>query len=289
MTKQTVGFIGLGMMGGPMSQCLIAADFPVAVLDADDARIKTVCDSGATRLTNENASELDVLITMLPNSDIVENVLLSQHWADRLHAGATVIDMSTSEPVRSRQLGRLLEGKGLGYLDAPVSGGVKRAESGELAILIGGKVETLATCRPVLEAMGRSLLHIGDSGTGHAAKALNNLVSAAGLMATVEALGIGQRFGIDPEVMTDVLNASTGRSNTSENKVRQYMLNGEFNSNFSLQLMNKDLGIAASLAESVEHPLQFGRHCVEVWHSVAEHTDPTTDHTEMYLFLNDQY
>lgn len=288
MSKPKIGFIGLGMMGGPMSLRLVNGGYTVAVLDTDDARIQAICRHGATRLAAENAGTLDVLITMLPNSAIVEDVLLTQSWVDRLAPGATVIDMSSSEPVRSRELGRLLEDRGLAYLDAPVSGGVKRAESGDLAILAGGRAETLATCRDVLEAMGRAPLHIGDAGAGHAAKALNNFVSAAGLMATVEALGVGERFGIDPRVMTDVLNASTGRSNTSENKVAQYMLNGAFNSNFSLRLMDKDLGIAASLAESVDHPLTFGRHSVATWHAVAERTEPTADHTEMYRFLNEK-
>ncbi|MBL7405605.1 NAD(P)-dependent oxidoreductase, partial [Escherichia coli] len=119
---------------------------------------------------------LDLLITMLPNSAIVEAVLLDDGWADALPAGATVIDMSSSEPVRSRALGETLAGKGLGYLDAPVSGGVKRAVNGTLAILVGGAADLLARWRPVLEAMGTSILHIGPAGSGHAAKALNNFV-----------------------------------------------------------------------------------------------------------------
>lgn len=288
MSNQTIGFIGLGMMGRPMSQALARAGFRVAVLDADDARTEALCQEGLIRLTPDNAGRLDALITMLPNSDIVEDVLLAQGWADRLNRGATVIDMSSSEPVRSRELGRRLHEAGLTYLDAPVSGGVKRATDGELSILVGGEAEALQTCRPMLEAMGRSILHIGDAGAGHAAKALNNFVSAAGLMATAEALGVGRRFGIDPAVMTDVLNASTGRSNTSENKVKQFMLSESFASGFSLRLMDKDLGIAASLAESVDHPLDFGRHCIDTWHAVAERVEPTADHTEMYRFLNEK-
>ena len=222
---------------------------------------------------------------MLPNSAIVEAVLLDEGWADALPAGATVIDMSSSEPVRSRTLGEALAGKGLGYLDAPVSGGVKRAVDGTLAILVGGEADRLARWRPVLEAMGKSVLHIGPAGSGHAAKALNNFVSAAGLLATVEALQVAQRFGIMPEAMTDVLNASSGRSNTSENKVKQFMLSGSFASGFSLKLMDKDLGIAGALAESVDYPLGFGRHCIETWHAIAGEVGPAVDHTEMYRLL----
>ena len=223
-----IGFIGLGMMGAPMVQCLINAGFELYIDDADAVRADTLAaQAGAQRLTRAHAASLDALITMLPNSAIVESVLLgagADGWASLLAKGAVVIDMSSSEPERSRKLGAVLEERGLAYLDAPVSGGVKKAKEGTLAILVGGRAKTLAQCMPVLEAMGKSILHIGGAGSGHAAKALNNYVSAAGLAATVEALLVARRFGIEPDVMTDVLNASSGRSNTSENKVRQFML-----------------------------------------------------------------
>jgi 3-hydroxyisobutyrate dehydrogenase len=226
---------------------------------------------------------------MLPNSAIVEHVLLgggAHGWASRLASGAVVIDMSSSEPERSRRLGATLEERGFAYLDAPVSGGVKKAKEGTLAILVGGRAEVLARCRPVLEAMGTSVLHIGSAGAGHAAKALNNYVSAAALAATVEALHIAQRFGIEPEVMTDVLNASTGRSNTSENKVKQFMLSGTYASGFALQLMNKDLKIARTLAQSVGYPMTLGVTCTALWDEAAQRSTPATDHTEMYRLLS---
>lgn len=286
MAQTTVGFIGLGMMGTPMTRRLAQAGHALFLHDADGDRARALREAlQARELTPETAAGLDVLVTMLPNSAIVEDVLLGEGWADALPAGATVIDMSSSEPVRSRALGATLARKGLGYLDAPVSGGVKRAVDGSLAILVGGDAALLARRRPVLEAMGQSILHIGGAGSGHAAKALNNFVSAAGLMATVEALHVAERFGIAPEVMTDVLNASTGRSNTSENKVKPFMLSGSFASGFSLKLMDKDLGIAGALAESVGYPLAFGRHCIATWHAVADEVDAATDHTAMYRLL----
>ena len=141
--------------------------------------------------------------------------------------------------------------------------------------------------RPILEAMGQSILFIGPAGSGHAAKALNNLVSACGLMVTVEALHVAKRFGIAEDVMTDVLNASSGRSNTSENKVKQFMLSGTFGSGFSLKLMDKDLSIAGKLAESVGYPLSFGASGIDTWHRIADGVSPATDHTEMYRFLSE--
>ncbi|MFP3550357.1 NAD(P)-dependent oxidoreductase [Paraburkholderia sp. SIMBA_049] len=288
--KKRIGFIGLGMMGAPMVQCLVNAAFELYIDDADSARADTLAtQTGTQRLTRDNAASLDVLITMLPNSAIVEGVLLgggNDGWASRLAKGAVVIDMSSSEPERSRKLGSMLEERGLAYLDAPVSGGVKKAKEGTLAILVGGRAEVLAQCKPVLEAMGKNILHIGGAGSGHAAKALNNYVSAAGLAATVEALLVAQRFGIEPDVMTDVLNASSGRSNTSENKVKQFMLSGTFASGFALQLMNKDLKIAHALAQSVGYPMTLGDTVTAVWGEAAQRSTPATDHTEMYRLLD---
>jgi 3-hydroxyisobutyrate dehydrogenase len=287
---QRIGFIGLGMMGLPMTTCLSKAGFELFLADADAGRLHDIQTTlGATALTLDNAQSLDVLITMLPNSNIVESVLLGADgksgWAASLSSHAVVIDMSSSEPARSRDLGQALNGLGLAYLDAPVSGGVKRAVDGSLAILVGGDPAIMARCQPVLEAMGKNILHIGQAGSGHAAKALNNFVSAAGLMATVEALHVAKRFGIDPGVMVDVLNASSGGSNTSLNKARQFMLSGTFASGFSMQLMNKDLKIAKGLADGLDYPLTFGQRAITVWDEVAQDSTPTTDHTEMYRML----
>lgn len=288
--RKRIGFIGLGMMGAPMVQCLVNAGFELFIDDADAARADALAgQTGAQRLNRDNAKSLDALITMLPNSSIVESVLLgtgADGWASSLAQGAVVIDMSSSEPERSRRLGAMLDERGLAYLDAPVSGGVKKAKEGTLAILVGGHADVLAQCKPVLEAMGKSILHIGGAGSGHAAKALNNYVSAAGLAATVEALLVAQRFGIEPDVMTDVLNASSGRSNTSENKVKQFMLSGTFASGFALQLMNKDLKIARALAQSVGYPLALGETCTSMWDEAAQRSTPATDHTEMYRLLD---
>jgi len=285
-----IGFIGLGMMGLPMTTCLSKAGFQLFLADADAGRLQEIQTAlGASALDADNAKSLDVLITMLPNSNIVESVLLDADgqsgWAASLTADTVVIDMSSSEPARSRDLGQKLAGIGLAYLDAPVSGGVKRAVDGSLAILVGGDPAVMQRCQPVLDAMGKNILHIGEAGSGHAAKALNNFVSAAGLMATVEALHVAKRFGIDPGVMVDVLNASSGGSNTSLNKARQFMLSGSFASGFSMQLMNKDLKIAKGLSDALDYPLLFGQSAIKVWDEVAQDATPTTDHTEMYRML----
>ncbi|AHF79392.1 3-hydroxyisobutyrate dehydrogenase (plasmid) [Sodalis praecaptivus] len=284
-----VGFIGLGMMGAPMATCLVRAGYEMLLQDADKARTRDLCARlGSRALTKETLDDCDVLITMLPNSDIVEEVLLHNGWASALPRDAVVVDMSSSVPMRSRQLAGEVAAMGLHWLDAPVSGGVNRAAEGQLAIMVGGEPQVLAHCSALLNGMGRSVLHIGGAGAGHAAKALNNFVSAAGLAATVEALHVAQRFGIEPTVMTDVLNASTGRSNTSENKVKQFMLNGRFDSGFALKLMDKDLHIAQALAEDVGYAMTLGRSCTALWHDAAAKATAATDHTEMYRLLADE-
>src|SRR6185437_8299041 len=246
-----IAFIGLGMMGAPMARCLRRRGFELFADDLDKERVRELSTEELAGpvpvpLRAEHASAIDALITMLPDSDAVERVLLGENadgvsgWADRLSQGSCVIDMSSSDPARSRRLAERLAALGLHYLDAPVFGGV---------------LGVLQTHRPLLEAMGRSVLHIGRAGCGHAAKALNNYVSAAGLVATVEALHIAEGFGIEPTVMTEVLNASTGRTNTSENKVRQFMLSGSFSSGFALALMAKDLRIAQQLSSTVGYSM----------------------------------
>ncbi|HEY6355641.1 MAG TPA: NAD(P)-dependent oxidoreductase, partial [Burkholderiaceae bacterium] len=185
----------------------------------------------------------------------------------------------------TRSLAARLADAGLDFLDAPVSGGVKRALDGSLAIMVGGDALVLESQRALLGCMGRTVTHVGPAGAGHAMKALNNYVSAAGLVATVEALHAGQRFGLDPAVMTDVLNGSTGRNNTTENKVKAFMLSGRYDSGFALALMAKDLGIATTLAAQVGRPMRLGDAVRAMWDEAAAALPAIADHTEMHRWL----
>jgi 3-hydroxyisobutyrate dehydrogenase len=166
---------------------------------------------------------------------------------DGLKRGAVIVDMSSSFPLETQKLGRELAERGISLVDAPVSGGVPRAVSGTLAIMAGGDAMLIDRLEPMLKAMG-TIYRTGGLGSGHAMKALNNYVSAAGLIATSEALVIGERFGLSPKTMNQILNASSGRNNTTESKVERYMLNRAFNSGFALALMRKDVGMARELA-----------------------------------------
>lgn len=286
-----IGFIGLGMMGQPMAHLLAQAGHALTVMDLNATATARFAEEHAGARVAETLNDFesaDVVITMLPDSNAVEAVVLGGDKSGLvavLRSGSAVIDMSSSEPVRSKQLAQTLAEMGFDYLDAPVSGGVKRAMDGSLAIMIGGSEKVLSKYRPVLETVGKNLTHVGPAGAGHAMKALNNYVSAAGLIATVEALQVGKAFGLDPEIMVGVMNSSTGKNNTTENKVNQFMLSGKYNSGFSLALMAKDLGIAMGLGQSVGSPMQVGDTVLAIWREGSQTLGKGADHTEMYRFV----
>lgn len=282
-----LAFIGLGNMGFPMAARLVEAGHEVFGRDVDESVVERFAALGesAHRLADADLASVDVLITMLPTSTIVEAVLLEQGVADRLSVGALVVDMSSSEPTRSRELGESLTGKDLRYLDAPVSGGVKGAQAGALAIMVGGSEEDLVSVRPLFEVLGKNTVHVGGVGAGHAAKALNNLVSAATVVVTVEALRVAERFGIAGDSFVEVLNASSGRSNTSENKARQFMLSGTFMSGFPIGLMTKDIDIAIGLAHELGVETTLGEGVADIWHRACDAGNANEDHTKMYDLL----
>jgi 3-hydroxyisobutyrate dehydrogenase len=286
-----LAFIGLGAMGYPMAARLAASGYRLHVFDTAPGLAERFASEHAARAhpcAADAASAADFVITMLPSSKEVETTVLGDAMtvgvAAVLSAGATLMDMSSSEPLRTRDLATALVPRGITLIDAPVSGGVRKARDGTLAIMVGGDREAFERCEPILKAMGSTLFRTGAVGSGHAMKALNNFVSAAGLLAAVEALHIGEQFGLDPHVMTRVLNASTGRNNTTENKVEQFMLSATFDSGFALALMAKDVGIAVRLAEALDVPARLGHASETLWRQAAGRAG-AADHTEMYRLL----
>ena len=287
-----IGFIGLGMMGYPMAHHLATAGHTVAVMDLNSATVARFVSehAGAVAIADlKDLHDVDMAITMLPDSNAVDAVILGingkQGLGDVLKQGATVVDMSSSEPMRSRELAKALAVKGLNYLDAPVSGGVRRANDASLAVMVGGDAAVLEQCENILKTMGKNLTHVGPHGAGHAMKALNNYVSAAALVATAEALHVGKAFGLDPDLMVSILNSSTGKNNTTENKAKQFMLSSAFNSGFSLSLMAKDLGISMGLGKAMNQPMPLGQEVLGLWRSADQTLGKGADHTEMYRFL----
>ncbi|MGH3387235.1 MAG: NAD(P)-dependent oxidoreductase, partial [Nocardioidaceae bacterium] len=202
-TGQLLGMIGVGHMGRPMASRLLEAGYVLRCYDADPQATARAAGLGAQSVDDpvEAVSGADVVLLSLPSSAVVEDVLLAGGVHEAVQPGAVVVDMGSSQPSSTRMLGERFAARQVGYVDAPVSGGVAGAETGSLTIMVGGPEWAVTKVRPVLGVLGSKVLHVGDIGAGHALKALNNLLSATHLLATAEALRVGEAFGLDPETM----------------------------------------------------------------------------------------
>lgn len=280
-----IAFLGIGNMGWPMAANLVKAGFEVTVADVAPGRAEAfAAESGGRAAASpaEAAQGADAVITMVPTSRQVAEALDAA--APALAPGMLVIDMTSGQPARTREIAAGLAAKGVAMVDCPVSGGVPRARTGELAIMAGGAEADLDRAEPVLRAMGSSIHRCGPLGAGQAMKALNNLLSAAGFLIGIEALLIGQRFGLDPATMVDVLNAGTGVNNSTQKKFKQYVLSRRFDAGFGLDLMVKDLSIALEIAHETATPTPFAALCREIWAAGASVLGPGADHTALAQF-----
>jgi 3-hydroxyisobutyrate dehydrogenase len=283
-----VAFLGLGKMGAPMAKRCLEAGYDVRGADpfASARDAFTAAGGKAFAAGREAAKGVSVVITMLPDSKVVrEAVLGNEGFADVLGKDALIIDMSSSVPGDTQELGKALSTKAIALVDAPVSGGVKRAIDGTLSIMAGGEAANVDRARPLLMAMAKSVFATGPLGSGHAMKALNNYVSAAGLVAACEALLIGRRFGLQPDTIIDVLNASTGKNNSTDVKMKQFVISESFASGFSLALMAKDLRIAADLSKRVGLGESNAETIASLWEDAREQLDKDADHTAIYRFI----
>ena len=289
-----IGFVGIGAMGTPMAANLAKAGYKLVVYDTDAKRTEAL----AATLEIEVAENLPALgaqcgtvITMLPDGTIVRKALCGENDSytncvlTTLKPGALIIDMSSSSPVGTRELGALLEKRGVRLIDAPVSNGVKGATAATLAIMVGGDPALFAQVRPLLEKIGNQIFHAGPLGAGHAVKALNNYVSSAGLVAASEAVIAGQRFGLDPGVIIDILNASSGMNNTTKNKFKQHMLSGTFGAGFFTGLMAKDVRTALEVLATTGTSSLLARPCTDIWNRMEQDMGFTSDHTAMYRYV----
>jgi len=284
-----IAFIGLGRMGLPMATNLLAGGFDVTGADMTETARRAFVQAGGkvAATAREAAAGCGILVTMLPTSAVVADSLTGTGKAlDDAAPGALVVDMSSSVPADTLALGAALEARSFALVDAPVSGGVARAVSGTLAIMAGGASEAIDRAEPVLRAMGDRIFRTGKLGSGHVMKVLNNYVSAAGALATVEALVLGRDFGLDQAAMTDVLNASTGRNNTTEHKVKRFILSESWDSGFEMALMSKDIGIAADLAQGLALELDLLARTAESWRKASALLGTGADHTEIYRYVD---
>lgn len=273
-----VGFVGLGMMGRLMAANLAKAGFDVRSFDLNG--------SGNCRTAKQAAEGAQVLITMVPDGKAVRKAV--QSALPGLARGAIVIDMSSSDPATTRELGAMLGRKGIRMLDSPVSGAKAKAADGTLSLMVGGDAALLKKVRPVLSAMGSQIFHTGGLGSGHATKALNNYLGAAGTAAGMEALIVGEKFGLDPKTLIDVINASTGRNSTTERKIPQQVFTKAFASGFALALMAKDVGIARDIAREAGLATPYLRYTLKTWRAALKQLPAGADHTEIYRYLKRQ-
>jgi 3-hydroxyisobutyrate dehydrogenase len=310
-TGEVIGFVGLGNMGIPMTRRLVAAGHRVRGFDTSAEAMRAFAGigssdagGGVTAVAEIGAvgDGADAVILMLPDSDVVERVLLGRLVSEpapvtgsagggllaSLPAGATVIDMSSSDPARTQALAALTAAAGVTLIDAPVSGGVAGAQAGTLAVMVGGPAEAFERFQPVLGAIGSRVVHAGDTGAGHAVKALNNLMSAANLLVASEALVAGRRFGLDPAVMLEVINAASGRSPATESKWPNFVLTEKYDAGFAMRLMVKDIRLALGIERATGVPAMASEAVAAAWEAALADLPPGADHTAIARWLSER-
>ena len=281
-----IGFIGLGNMGFPMAQNLAKEkQHNIYVFDLNIETLKKNLWPENVVPTNdlsELAANSDTVITCLPDISIVQEVYYGNKGIlSNLKEGTLAIDMSSSDPHLTIELGNTLTKMGVDLIDAPVSGGVKKAISGELAILVGGDKPNVEKAMPTLTLMGGKIIRTGSLGSGQACKCLNNLCSATGLLVVAEALSLAEKFGVMPDTFIDVLNYSSGKNNSTENKFHQFILSEKFNSGFRMDLMNKDILTALNLANSLKVDFSLSKTSIDKWKRAENELELGCDHTEI--------
>jgi 3-hydroxyisobutyrate dehydrogenase len=274
-TSSTVAFLGLGNMGGPMAANLVAAGYAVRGFDPVAAAAQTAAEKGATVFDSgaEAVTGADVVITMLPNGDLVKRC-----YAEILPAakpGALFIDSSTISVDDAREVNKLAAAQGFAQLDAPVSGGVKGAVAGTLAFMVGGSDEAVDAARPVLDPMAGKVVHCGSAGAGQAAKVCNNMVLAVQQIAVGEAFVLAEKLGLSAQSLFDVITGATGNCWAVHTNcpvpgpVPTSPANNEFKPGFATALMNKDLGLAMAAVESTGSAAPLGTHAAEIYAKFA--------------------
>lgn len=290
MSKPRVGFIGLGVMGAPMAGHLAAAGYQLTVLDANPAVAEAVATAHprtAVAATPRAVAEAaDIVITMLPSGAFVRDVALGE-WGliEGFRPGSALLDTSSSEPWLTIETAAALAEVGVDVVDAPVSGARKGAEEAALVFMVGGEDGPVEFVSPLLDILGSERFHLGPVGAGHAMKCINNMITAMTFMATAEGLTIGRRYGLDPDVMTDVLNVSTGMSWISRTHIKQRITSRAFDDPFKLALMTKDVGIALDLAKRKGLPAPLATRGRELWEEAAAAADDGASISEMVRWV----
>lgn len=253
-----IGFVGLGAMGKPMAVNLVRAGHTVSVFDVSAAAVAELAALGAQSCSSPMALAMqsDVVITMLPNAKIVEIVLTGKDGVLAAESAVkTIIDMSSVAPESTRAMAKLALQKGIAYIDAPVSGGVAGAQAGSLTIMVGGDSAAVNQIQPILAVLGQKIYHVGEVGAGDAVKLVNNLLLGVNMAAVAEALVLGAKSGLKPEVMVEIIKGSSGRSYALEAKAPSFILKDNFAAGFAIDLQYKDLELAVETAKGAGVPV----------------------------------
>ena len=285
MRTGPIGFIGTGRMGTPMAEHLLAAGQTLVVHDARRAAAAPLLDQGAQWADSpaEVARRAKTVITIVPASREVEAVVGAM--LPVLGHEHLLIEMTSADPSSTRRLAKEVEARGARMIDAPVSGGVGGARRATLAIMVGGAVADFDRARPLLALMGKNIFHVGGIGTGHAMKIVNNVLSAACLTATAEAIVVGMRAGIDPQRAVDIISVSSGRSDATLRKFPEFILPGGFDSGFAMALMDKDLRGFEKLAEEVGYEPRVTGAAIRWFREAMAGTLASGDHVEVVKLI----
>jgi 3-hydroxyisobutyrate dehydrogenase len=287
-----IAFLGLGDIGALMAAHLTRDPFDMVVWNRTAAKAETFARDHSVRAASTPAEAVrnaDVVITCLPSSIEVEAILHGENgMLDALRKGAVLVDCTSGDPPTSRSIAAELGGRGVDFIDAPVSGGTVAAKSGNLTVMWGGEAEVFERARPVIEAFGKKIVHAGQVGAGDALKAINNALLAVHILSTAEGLAVLVKAGVDPKVALDVINASSGRSNTSENLIPQRVLTRAFPRTFRLALLEKDIGIAAVLADDLGVRTPVISLAAARFHEAREKLGEEADHVEAVKMIEQE-
>ena len=288
--RPRIGFIGLGIMGHPMAGHLAKAGYTMSAFDTDPSAIQRLRDIHPDIDVATSAAAVgavsDIVLTMLPDGECVQQVALGPGGlVETMARGSVLLDTSSAQPWLTLATAAALADRGIGMIDAPVSGAQWGAEQANLVFMVGGTPDEVARVRPILDLLGRAVFHCGPLGSGHIMKSINNTITAMTFLATAEGLALGTRAGLDPAAMNDVLNESTGGSWITINHIPQRILSRTFDDPFRLELMLKDVKIAVQLAANLELPLPFAEHCESIYQDANSLAGPGKSLSELVRWV----
>jgi 3-hydroxyisobutyrate dehydrogenase-like beta-hydroxyacid dehydrogenase len=283
-----IGFIGLGDMGGPMATHLVESGMEVTVFDLDTERIEALADAGANPADSsfDAANGADVVFLSLPGPDAVNAVV--DEIESALEADAILVDTTTSTPRTTERIAERLRDRDVSVLSAPISGGKSGSQAGTLSVMVGGERGLFEVCRPLFETFATDVFYLGDGpGDGHAAKLLNNYLSYTALLATSEAVVLGDIAGLDRELLLSVFNASTATNSSTADKLPNQVLTGEYDTGFPLELVEKDVRLFTQFSEEYETPMLVGNAVRALVGYARSQQGDDADMTRLYDFVED--